>query len=171
MYTKKSKVFPIIITILIIVIIIYLFATIKQTEISCNKSNVDDLGIKVVEELKANLDGRSIKSMVVEKTIVLPDEYLYAKDSVEFLLKKSYEYLDEDKVSFSSLNNKLIIRIEINKDETIILNNIEFSEDEGLQVKINSNTKSSDVITLKVGDNYTEGELMTRMKNNGYVCK
>ena len=171
MYSKKSKVFPIIMTILIIVIIIYLFVTIKQTEVSCSKSNTDDLGIKVVEELNANLDGRSIKSMVLEKTIVLPDEYLDERDSVEFLLKKSYEYLDEDKVSFSSLNNKLIVRIEIDKDETIILNNIEFSEDNGLQVKINSNTKSSDVITLKVGDNYTEGELMTRMKNNGYVCK
>ena len=30
---------------------------------------------------------------------------------------------------------------------------------------------SSDVVTLSVGDKYTEGEFITRMKNNGYVCK
>jgi hypothetical protein len=38
-------------------------------------------------------------------------------------------------------------------------------------MKINSNTRSSDVVTLSVGDKYTEGELITIMKNNGYVCK
>ena len=52
-----------------------------------------------------------------------------------------------------------------------MLKNIEFNDNGDLQIKIDSNTKSSDVIALKVGDNYTEGELMTRMKNNGYSCK
>ena len=45
------------------------------------------------------------------------------------------------------------------------INNIEFKENDGLQVKVNSNTKSSEVVTLKVGDNYTEGELMKRLRN------
>ena len=40
-----------------------------------------------------------------------------------------------------------------------------------LQIKINPNTKSSDVVTLSINDKYTEGELMTHLKNNGYVCK
>ena len=41
----------------------------------------------------------------------------------------------------------------------------------GLQIKINPNTKSSEVVTLKIKDKYTEGEVMTKMKNSGYVCK
>ena len=58
-----------------------------------------------------------------------------------------------------------------NKKERIILNNIEFFDNDELQMKINSNTKSSDVVTLKINDKYTEGELMTRLKNNGYSCR
>ena len=48
---------------------------------------------------------------------------------------------------------------------------IEFNDNDGLQIKINSNTKSSEVVTLKIGENYTQGQFMTRLKNNGYVCK
>jgi hypothetical protein len=59
----------------------------------------------------------------------------------------------------------------IDDNETLVLNNIEFFENEKLEIKINSNTRSSDVVTLSIGDKYTEGELMTKMKNNSYVCK
>jgi len=55
--------------------------------------------------------------------------------------------------------------LEKNKD------NIEFLNTNDLQIKINTNTKSNDVITFSIGDNYTEGELMARMRNNGYSCK
>ena len=41
----------------------------------------------------------------------------------------------------------------------------------GLQIKINPNTKGSEVVTLKIKDKYTEGEVMKKMKNSGYVCK
>ena len=34
-----------------------------------------------------------------------------------------------------------------------------------------NNTKSKDVVTLRIKDKYTEGEFMTHLKNNGYVCK
>ena len=56
-------------------------------------------------------------------------------------------------------------------NETLILNNIEFTNEDDLQIKINANTKAKDVVTLKIKDAYTEGEFMTHMKNNGYSCK
>lgn len=173
MRSNKSKVFPIIITVLIIVIIIYLFATIKQPYVECRKISTDDLGIRIEEKLNTSLDGNKIAKMELVKTIILPDEYLDDDtylDSIRYSLKKSYEYLGEGKVTFSQLDDRIIAKVVIEDRETVILNNIEFLEVNGLQIKINSNTKSSGVVTLKVGDNYTEGELKTRMKNNGYVC-
>ena len=65
----------------------------------------------------------------------------------------------------------MLLLVVVEDEETIILNNIEFFDNEGLQMRINSNTKSSEVLTLSVDDNYSEGEFMTRLKNNGYHCK
>ena len=48
--------------------------------------------------------------------------------------------------------------------------NTKIDNNGNIEVKINSNTKSNDVIALSIGDSYTEGELMTRLKNNGYLC-
>ena len=88
-----------------------------------------------------------------------------------FTLENSYDYLDSKKVNVTKMKNSVSVRVEIDKDETIILNNIEFIDNGELQMRINSNTKSSEVVTLKIKDNYTEGELMTRMRNNGYSCR
>ena len=170
----KNRVFPIVMTVLIIVIIIYLFATVKQPLVVCEKKTINDLGIAISEELEVTINGSEIDKMVLVKTIKLPEEYL--KDdtyinSIMFTLEKSYDYLGDNKVSMSKTQNKVIARVEIDNDETIILNNIEFFDNDELQMKINSNTKSSDVVTLKINDKYTEGELMTRLKNNGYSCR
>lgn len=173
MTVSKNKLFPIVLTILIIVIIIYLIATIKQPYVKCNKTKVDDLGIRVIEELNTGLEGSNIAQMELTKTIILPEKYLEDDkylDSIQFSIEKSYEYLGDNKVEFSKLADRLIVKVSVDDGETLILNNIEFLDVDGLQIKIDSNTKSSDVVTLKVGDNYTEGELKTRMKNNGYVC-
>lgn len=170
----KNRVFPIIMTMLIIVIIIYLFATVKQPLVVCEKKSTDDLGITISEQLEVTINGNEIDKMVLVKTIRLPEEYLEDDtyiNSVMFTLEKSYDYLGNDKVSMSKTENKVIARVEIDKNETIILNNIEFFDNDELQMKINSNTKSSDVVTLKINDKYTEGELMTRLKNNGYSCR
>ena len=80
------------------------------------------------------------------------------------------EYLGKN-VKYSFGEDRVIVKINVQKDEIVLLNNIDFLVNDDIQVKINSNTKSSDVITLSVGDNYTDGELMTRLKNNGYTCK
>ena len=170
----KNRVFPIIMTVLIIVIIIYLFATVKQPLVVCEKKTVNDLGIAISEELEVTINGSEIDKMVLVKTIKLPEEYLEDDtyiNSVMFTLEKSYDYLGENKVSMSKTQNKVIARVEIDDNETIILNNIEFFDNDELQMKINSNTKSSEVVTLKINDKYSEGELMTRLKNNGYSCR
>ena len=174
MKNNKGIVFPLIITILVIVIIIYLFVTIEQPYVECSKSTTDDLNIKITEKLTATLDSNKLKKMELTKTIILPQDYFKTDDyleSIKFSLEKSYEYLEKDEVEVFKYDDRIIAKVTIDDDETVILNNIEFLEDDDLQIKINSNTKSSDVVTLKIGDSYTEGELMVRMKNNGYVCK
>ena len=113
--------------------------------------------------------------MDLTKIIVLPSNYLEDDihlNSIKFSLKKHYEYLDKDVVNYSVKDDRIVVNVLVDEDETIVLNNIEFFEnDDKLEMKINSNTRSSDVVTLSVGDKYTEGEFITRMKNNGYVCK
>ena len=68
---KKGKVFPMILTIIFIVIIIYLFATIQQPYVVCSKSTTNDLGIAINEELQVTLDGNRIGSMDLTKTLIL----------------------------------------------------------------------------------------------------
>lgn len=172
---KKGRIFPIIITLLLIIIIIYLFATIKQPYIECSKEITNDLAIQVSENIQVTLDGNKISSMDIKKTIILPEEYLKEEDhylnSMKFILKNSYDYLPKKNVAITQESDRLIAHIMVDDDETIILNNIEFTNQDKLQIKINANTKAKDVVTLSIGDIYTEGEFMTHMKNNGYTCK
>lgn len=170
----KTPIFPVVLTVVMIVIIIYLFATVKQPLVVCEKRVVDDLGITISEQLDVAIDGNKIGKMELVKTIKLPDNYLEDDkylNSLMFTLENSYDYLDSKKVNVTKMKNSVSVRVEIDKDETIILNNIEFVDNGELQMRINSNTKSSEVVTLKIRDNYTEGELMTRMRNNGYSCR
>ena len=175
MVNKKNKTFPIVITTLIIMIIIYLFATVEQPYITCSKTITNDLDIRIVEDINATIDGNKISEINLTKTIVLPSKYLEDDihlNSIKFSLKKHYEYLGKEVVSYSIKDDRLVLNILVDEDETLVLNNIEFFEnDDTLEMKINSNTRSSDVVTLSIGDKYTEGELISRMKNNGYVCK
>lgn len=173
MFSNKGKGLPIVITIFMIVIIIYLFATLEQPLVVCEKRSKNDLDIVVSEVLETTLDSNEIRKMVLVKTIILPDEYLGDNnqlDNIMFILDKSYEYLG-DKVTITKSKDRVVVKVVVEDEETIILNNIEFFDNEGLQMRINSNTKSSEVLTLSVDDNYSEGEFMTRLKNNGYHCK
>ena len=173
MTANKSRAFPIIITCVLIVIIIYLFASVEQPYVTCSKSITDDTGIRIVEEVSIEIDGNKIDEMNLTKTIVLPEKY--TKDdtylnSLKFLLENHYEYLGDD-VNYIIMDDRISVVVDVDDEsDTLIFNNIEFIENEDLEIKINSNTRSSDVVTLSIGDKYTEGELMIRMKNNGYSC-
>ena len=75
MDNNNGRAFPIVLTILIIGIIVYLFATIKQPYVECNRQFTDDLGIVVKENIVTTFGGNKIDTMKVTKTIILPDEY------------------------------------------------------------------------------------------------
>lgn len=171
---KKRMIIPSVITFLVLVTIIYLFVSVKQPFVECSKKTTNSLDIVVYEELTATLSNNKIGKMVLTKKIVLADKYLKDDKYLEYVkdtLDKSYNYLDDEVVKISKGTNYVIVEIEVEDDETLILNNISFMDKDGLKMKINPNTKSSEVVTLKIKDKYTEGELMTRMKNNGYTCK
>lgn len=172
MSTRKSMTLPIIITLIMIVIIIYLFATIKQTQVICEKVKTFDSDIRLEERIVSTLDGKSIRGISVTKTIILPDKYAKDKylNSIKFSLEKTLSYLD-DKVKYTVDGNKLVVKIDVNKNEIVLLDNINFIDNGNLEIEVDSNTKSSDVVTLTVGDNYTDGELMKSLKNRGYTCK
>ena len=172
MSTRKSMTFPVVITFIIILIIVYLFTTIKQTEIICNRVRSFDKDVKVTEDINTIIDGKKITGITVVKTIVLPSAYADEThlNSIKYSLQKTLEYLG-DKVKYSINDNIIKVTINVHKNEIVLLNNISFVVNDDLEIIINSNTKSSEVIPITVGDNYTDGEFMMHMKNYGYSCK
>ena len=171
MDSKRNIKWPIIITFIVLIVIVCLFANIEQTEVACEKIRTfDDIVLK--ENVITTLEGKRIKGIVVTKTILLPDRY--ANDTslklIENRLKDTLEYL-KDKVSYTISTDRVIVSINVHKDEVLLLNNISFTTRNGLEIFVNSNTKSSEVITLTIGDSYTDGEFMKYMKNEGYSCQ
>ena len=74
-----------------IMIIIYLFATVEQPYITCSKTITNDLDIRIVEDINATIDGNKISEINLTKTIVLPSKYLEDDihlNSIKFSLKK-----------------------------------------------------------------------------------
>ncbi|MBQ6404780.1 MAG: hypothetical protein IJJ63_01880 [Bacilli bacterium] len=172
MTTRKSMTLPIIITFIIIAIIVYLFTTIKQTEIVCSMSKTFDSDIRLTENITTTLDGKKITGMHVIKTIVLPEKFADEThlNSIKYALDNTLEYLG-NKVYYTISNDRIVVEMKVDKNEVLLLDNIQFIVNDDLQIEIDSNTKSSNVITLTVGDNYSDGEFMKRLKNNGYRCK
>lgn len=169
---KKNMFTGFIISIIIILIVFYLIANIKQPYVECRVNNTDDLGINYNEVVKSQFSSKSISKIEVVRIISLPDKY-YDKanlNAIVFSLKRAYKYLGDD-VKISINDNKVIMKINTTKNKPIIFNNMEFSYTDSLGININTNTKSSDVVNLKVGDKYSEGEYMVLMKNYGYRCK
>ena len=162
MSTRSSRLLPIILGIIILGIIVYLFMTVEQKIVTCSNTYTSN-DIKITEKVEATIDGNKITHMNVSKTIILPDRFV-SEENINGV-KSSLE-----KVITTGIN-KVVVDIDLDNNKTIILNNISFVDGKDLVMKINPNTKSSEVITLKVGDNYTEGEFMKHLKNNGYTCR
>lgn len=170
MSSRKSMKLPVIITFIIIGVIVFLFARIKQTEVVCEKTYNFDSGISLNEKVVATLDGKEINKLDVTKTIMLPEKYIKDENYVSEIknnLDRTLSYLG-DKVNYSVLDDRIVIDISVKNNEVVLLKNIKF---EDKKIVIDSNTKSSDVVTLTVGDDYTDGEFMKTLKGLGYSCK
>ena len=172
MSTRGSRLFPIILGFLILGIIIYLFMTVEQKSVTCSNSYKSS-DVTISERVTATIDGNKVTHMSVTKTIILPEGKANEENinSVKSTLESSLSYLGHDSFTITTGINKVSVDIDLDDGKTIILNNISFLDSKDLVMKVNPNTKSSEVITLTVGDNYTEGEFMTHLKNNGYTCK
>ena len=173
MNTRKNKVFPIILTVIIISIIVYLFSNIKQPYVVCSKNTSFDKNIKYKEKVKTTLDNNKISKLEVEKKIVLPEELSDKKHikNIKLALKEAYKYLGKNHVKITNNENIIKVKINIDKHETVIINDININYNDDIVISIVSNTKSSDVVSLKIKDKYTEGSLITRLRNYGYSCK
>ena len=171
MATRKSMTLPVVLTFIIITIMVYLFATIKQTEVVCDKTTVYDADVKVIENVVATLDGKEITNLNVSKKIILPEKYNNEATikGIKYSLENTLSYLG-NRVEYTSTNYGLLVNIKIDDNKLVLLDNISFYENDSLEIKVESNTKNSKIVVLSVGDNYTDGELMKRLKNNGYSC-
>ena len=172
MATRKSMTLPVVLAFIFIMIIVYLFATIKQTVIMCDKTTMYDADVKVVEDVVVTLDGKEITNLNVSKKIVLPEKYNNEStiNGIKYSLEKTLNYLG-NRVEYTDTDYGLLVNINIEDNKLVLLDNISFIENENLEIKVESNTKNSNIVVLSVGDNYTDGELMKRLKNNGYACK
>ena len=172
MATRKSKTLPIILTFIFLAIIVYLFTTIKQTEVVCDKTTSYDADVKVIEDVVVTLDGKEITNLNVSKKIVLPDKYNNDATikGIKYSLEKTLDYLGV-RVEYTNTDYGLLVNIKIDDNKLVLLDNISFIENDSLEIIVESNTKNSNIVVLSVGDNYTDGELMKRLKNNGYACK
>jgi len=170
---KKKMLFPLIITSIFIIIMIYLIINIKQENITCIKETTDNLSINLEETIYVELKQNKISNMKLVKEINLPSN-LNKEENISKIkdeLSYNYEYLGKDKLHFKINDNIITSIVEVNKNETLILDNISFSNDDNIfNIKINPNTKDENVITLKVGDEYLDGEFMIYMKSFGYKC-
>lgn len=174
MSTRKSMKLPIVITFLFICIIVYLFMNIKQTVIVCEKDTSFDSDIHLKETVTVNLDNKTISSLDVVKKVTLPDMYSKKEETlsaIQHSLEYTIEYLDKN-ASCVIVDNSVIANIHVDDNELVLLDNISFVDNDGeIGISIDTNTKSNQAITLEVGDNYTDGELMMFLKNKGYSCK
>ena len=91
-------------------------------------------------------------------------------DQIIEVIHRTHNYLGK-KVKYTFGEDKIVIKINVSSNEVVLLDNIRFSEKKPVEIVVNTNTKSSDVLSLKVGDSYSEGEYMKRLKNRGYRCQ
>lgn len=168
---KSNFLVPITIVAIIIVIIFYLIASTDQPNVTCSISRSDDLNIEMQETVKAKLSSRKIIELNIKKEYILPNK-LNKESNINMLknlLDNSLEYLGDDQDVYTK-DNVVTVNIITKKKNPVLLDNVEFTMNDGLSIKVNTNTKS-DVTKLSVGEEYSEGELLTYLKNRGYSCQ
>lgn len=172
MTSRKSKTIPVIIAFLFLGVIVYLFVNIKQSQVTCEKSTTFDSGVRYNEVIIVTTDGKKITNMDLTKSVVLPDKFANKThiDQMRETFERTLEYLGNN-VKYTVSDNKIIANIQVNKNEILLLDNVQFIMTDDLYMKVNSNTKSNLVVPLTIGDNYTDSDLMKYLKNYNYSCK
>ena len=174
MNTRKSMKLPIIITFFVICLIVYLFTNIKQTIVSCHKTRTFETNAQITESLEASIENKKISSLDIIKKITIPEKYLKKEQTlyeIKESIEKTIEYLGKS-ATVEIRDNNIVVHIKVNNQELVLLDNIILVDNNGvLTIDIDVNTKSNHVVSLKIGDNYTDGELMQRLKNEGYSCQ
>ena len=168
---KSNFIVPIIIVVIIIFIIFYLIANVNQPYVSCSMKDTDDLNIETKETINVKLSSRKITELEIKKVYTFPDKLNSDsnKNMLKDLLDNSLEYLDDDQDVYKK-GNQVVVNIITKEKNPILLDNVEFNFDDGLIIFVNTNTKS-DVTSLSVGEEYSEGELLSYLKSRGYSCK
>ena len=99
MSTRKSMTLPIMIALISIVIIIFLFMNIKQSQVVCEMTTNFEGDIRLYEEIIATMDGKRITEMNITKMIVLPPKYISDDkyfSRIQKRLDETLEYLGEN---------------------------------------------------------------------------
>ena len=151
METRRSMKLPIILTFIMIIIIVYLFATLQQEKVVCQKTTLFDNDIKLVETVTSTIDNGKISSIHLVKKFVLPDEFLKDEsytNSIKYSLENTLDYLGK-KVKYNNNNNGLSVVINVSDDELLLLDNIDFMGTDDLGMIVNTNTVSSDAIKCR----------------------
>ena len=171
MNTRRSMKLPIIFVFIFLIVIVSFFSSIKQKEITCKKEVDYFSKIQLKEYIVSNIEGKKIKSMNIVKNISFMEKLSREEmDQIIEVIHCTHNYLGK-KVKYTFGEDKIVIKINVSSNEVVLLDNIRFSEKKPVEIVVNTNTKSSDVLSLKVGDSYSEGEYMKRLKNRGYRCQ
>lgn len=152
---------------IILFIIIYFFVIVKQKIITCNKTKLEE-NVKIEENVELYLD-KKLKKVIVNKKILLPTRLSdkKTKEKIVKRLNQTFSYIGDD--NYKIYEEKKIINLDINvmNNNLVILDNLSYKND----LLVNSNTKSSKVITLETGLKYDEYKLISKLKSKGYSCK
>ncbi|MBQ6539387.1 MAG: hypothetical protein IJL76_03835 [Bacilli bacterium] len=168
---KGNFLVPILIVVIVIFIIFYLIANTNQPNVICEMSKSNDLNIETQEKINVKLSSRKITELNIKKEYIFPKKIADEANlkMLKDLLDNSLEYLGDDQNVYIK-DNKVIVNIITTKKKPVLLDNVEFISNEGLSIKVNTNTKS-DVTNLSVGEEYSEGKLLSYLKSRGYDCK
>ena len=72
MNTRKSMKLPIVITFIMLIIVVYLFATLQQDKVVCEKTTNFDNDVTLKEVVTTTIDNDSISNIQLVKKIILP---------------------------------------------------------------------------------------------------
>ena len=129
MNTRKSMKLPIVITFIMLIIVVYLFATLQQDKVVCEKTTTFDNDVTLKEVVTTTIDNDSISNIQLVKKIILPKKYLdneSYQNSVKYSLENTLEYLVKN-VKYEITSTGVIATKDISKDALVLLDTIDLT--------------------------------------------